>query len=293
LKAHIPLLLHPNPADVAIIGLGLGITLASTTNFPTVEKIRLVELSPEMVRAHDYLGDLTGNVLDDQKVQLRIDDGRNFMAMSDENFDVITADPVHPRISGVGYLYTQEYYETIRARLRPGGVVAQWMPMYNISPESFDAAFRTFAGVFPYASFWYVRGHGLFVAGDDPIKFSCGRAGDAFGVSAIASDFTSIGVHSPENLAGFLLMDRAHITQYLKRNQNDQIVTDDNAYLEYKTPFEFMGRTDAIVPELIANAGWSDEVFEEDCDLAFRAKARAAFSNRLQNILPELAEPIR
>ena len=102
LKAHIPLLLHPNPTDVAIIGLGLGVTLASTTNFPSVEKIRLVELSPEMVRAHDYLGDLTGNVLDNQKVQLRLDDGRNFMAMSDETFDVITADPVHPRISGVG-----------------------------------------------------------------------------------------------------------------------------------------------------------------------------------------------
>ena len=165
--------------------------------------------------------------------------------------------------------------------------------MYNISPGSFDAAFRTFAEVFPYASFWYVRGHGLFVAGNDPIKFSCDRASRAFDVSAVASDFASIDVHSPEELVGFMLMDGAHITQYLKRNQNDQIVTDDNAYLEYKTPFEFMGRTDAIVPGLIENAGWSDEMFEADCDPVFKANARAVFSDRLQNILPELAEPIR
>ena len=293
LKAHIPLLLHPNPADVAVIGLGLGVTLASTTNVPSVEKIRLVELSPEMVKAHGHLGDLTNNVLDNPKVQLRIDDGRNFMAMSDEMFDVITADPVHPRISGVGYLYTREYYETIKKRLRPGGVVAQWMPMYNISPQSFDAAFRTFAGVFPHASFWYVRGHGLFVAGNDPVKISCGRAEEAFRVPAIESDFASIDVQSAAELAGFLLMDSAHIAQYLERSQSRQIVTDDNAYLEYQTPFEFLGRTEAIVPDLIANAGWSDdEVFDADCDLAFRTAARSIFTNRTQNILPELEEPI-
>ncbi len=293
LKAHIPLLLHPDPTDVAIIGLGLGVTLSSTTHVPSVEKIRLVELSPEMVRAHEYLRELTGSVLNNPKIHLRIDDGRNFMAMTDESFDVVTADPVHPRISGVGYLYTREYYETIKSRLRPGGVVAQWMPMYNISPKSFDAAFRTFAQVFPNASFWYVRGHGLFVAGENPVKFSCNRTQSAFDVPAVASDLASIDVRSPEDLAGFLLMDRVHIAQYLERNDDDQIVTDDNAYLEYKTPFEFMGRTDAIVPGLIAHAGWSDDVFEDDCSPEFIAAARSRFSDRLNAIPSELSEPIR
>jgi hypothetical protein len=167
------------------------------------------------------------------------------------------------------------------------------MPMYNISPESFDAAFRTFADVFPHASFWYVRGHGLFVAGDAPIKFSCARTREAFKDSAVNADFASIDIYSPEEVAGFLLMDGDHIGQYLARSENVQIVTDDNAYLEYKTPFEFMGRTDAIVPGLLESAGWSDKMFEEDCEPAFKAKARAAFSKRLQKILPELSEPIR
>ena len=293
LKAHVPLLLHPDPKDVAIVGLGLGVTLASTTHAPSVERIRLVELSPEMVRAHEYLRELTGDVLDNPKIDLRIDDGRNFLAMTDETFDVVTADPVHPRISGVGYLYTREYYETIKSRLRPGGVVAQWMPMYNISPESFDAAFRTFAQVFPNASFWYVRGHGLFVAGDSPVKFGCSRVQSGFDVPAVATDLASIDVRSPEELAGFLLMDGAHIAQYLERNDSDQIVTDDNAYLEYKTPFEFMGRTDAIIPNLLAHAGWSDEVFEEDCSAEFKTAARERFLNRISKIPAELAEPIR
>ena len=63
---------------------------------------------------------------------------------------------------------------------------------------------------------------------------------------------------------------------------------------EYQTPFEFLGRTEAIVPDLIANAGWSEgEIFGAGCDPAFRLTARAVFSNRLPQLLPELGDAIR
>ncbi len=169
LKAHLPLLLNRDPKDVAVIGLGLGVTLAATARNPAVDRIRVIELTPEMVEAQRYLRSLTDDVLSNPKVNLLIDDGRNFLNRSPEQFDMITADPIHPRITGVGYLYTAEYYKAVRAHLKPGGYILQWMPMYAISRKSFDVAFRTFAGVFPHASFWYVRSHGLFVAGLDPL----------------------------------------------------------------------------------------------------------------------------
>ncbi len=277
-----------------MVGLGLGITLTATTRHPGVENIRLIELSPEMVDAHDHLHTITDDVLNNPLVNLLIDDGRNFMTMSDEMFDVITADPVHPRISGVGYLFTREYYETIRSRLRPGGIVVQWMPMYNISPASFDAAFRTFTKVFPHATFWYVRGHGLFVATDTPFSVDCRNLTDDFFNLDVKSDFASVEIGSPEELMGFLLMDQTHIEEYLQRNSNEQIVTDDNAYLEYQTPFEFMGRTEHIIQNLIDHAGWAkDRIFGTGCDSKFRDKARTFFESRLSSIVPELSEPIR
>src|SRR5262249_26934431 len=113
MKAYVPLLLHPHPRDVAVVGLGLGVTLRSTARYPTVERIRVIELAPEMVAAHGYLKEITGDVLADPRIRLRVDDARNFMTLSEEKFDVITADPIHPRITGVGYLYTREYYESI------------------------------------------------------------------------------------------------------------------------------------------------------------------------------------
>src|SRR5262249_3609282 len=155
----------------------------------TVRRIRLIELTPDMVEAHQYLKEITDDVTHNPKIHLRIDDGRNFMAMSDEQFDLITADPIHPRITAVGYLYTREYYQAIKARLRPGGIVTQWMPMYNISPRSFDAAFRTFVEVFPNASFWYVRGHGLFVATIEPMAIDCRNVWSQFNNPLVREDF--------------------------------------------------------------------------------------------------------
>jgi spermidine synthase len=293
LKAHLPLLLHPNPEEISVVGLGLGITLRSTARYPTVRRIRLIELTPDMVEAHQYLKEITDDVMHNPKIHLRIGDGRNFMAMSDEQFDLITADPIHPRITGVGYLYTREYYQAIKGRLRPGAIVTQWMPMYNISPRSFDAAFRTFVEVFPNASFWYVRGHGLFVATIEPISIDCRNVWSQFNNPLVKEDFSSIQIESPAQFLGHLLMDSDHIRSYLARNANDEINTDDNAYLEYRTPFEFLGRTDAIVPDLARHAGWSSGRIMRNCSGEEAAAASDEFQKRLGRIPVELTEPLR
>jgi len=292
LKGHLPLLLHPNPTDVAVVGLGLGITLAATERHPTVRNIRLVELSPQMVEAHAHITDVTDNVLQSPKINLRIDGGRNFMAMSEELFDMITADPVHPRITGVGYLYTQEYYRHIRKRLRPGGVVAQWMPMYRTSKESFDVAFRTFVSVFPNASFWYVRGRGLFVATVDDFAIDYETLAARFQHPSVRADMASIGIYSPEEFLGHLLMDGNHIRGYLAQQESGQLNTDDNAHLEYRTPFEFIARTESIVTELLPHAGWNVDGLLRNAPQQAAEAVKEQVDRRRAEILPELRKPI-
>jgi spermidine synthase len=293
LKAYLPLLLHPNPEVVNVIGLGLGITLRSIVRYPTVKSVRLIELAPDLIKAQKYLTKITDSVLGSPKVRLRIDDGRNFLSMTDESFDVITADPIHPRITGVGYLYTREYYEAIKSRLRPGGIVTQWMPMYSISRQSFDIAFRTFAQVFPNATFWYVRGHGLFIASVESLAIDCRNVIRMFNNSAVKADMASIEINSPFQLLGHLLMDRHHIAKYLARSRDDRINTDDNAFLEYHTPFEFPDRTDAIMPDLVRYAGWNPDEILKNCSVDQANAILDHFRGRLTRIQPELAEPLR
>ena len=292
LKGHLPLLLHEDPADVAIVGLGLGITLGATARHPTVDRIRLVELSPHIVEAHAYIREVTGDVLASPKIDLRIDDGRNFMAMSDESFDMITADPIHPRITGVGYLYTKEYYEQIRQRLKPNGVVTQWMPMYRISSDSFDVAFRTFVSVFPNASFWYVRGHGLFVATADESQISYESLAERFDHPAVRADMESIGIDSVEEFLGHMLLDAEHIRKYLDSSDSAVVNTDDNAYLEYRTPFEFIEKTESIVSKLLPFAGRDVANYVTGLPENRKNRADEFFAARLEVLVSELSEPI-
>lgn len=291
LKAHLPLLLHPAPRDVAVVGLGLGITLSATERNPEVEHIQIIELTPEMVEAHAHLDEITGGVLRSPKVNLRIDDGRNFLAMTDRQFDMITADPIHPRISGVGYLYTEDYYRAIRQRLKPGGVVCQWMPMYNISRRSFDVALRTFTRVFDHASFWYVRGHGLLVATIEPFTINYAQFTRHATAPVVAKDLASIKIDGPAQLLAHLTMDTAQIKKYLASSGNNILNTDDNANLEYFTPFEFLNTTKEIVTAFEPYAGFDSALLVNATD-AERAAVGQAWKSRRKVLTSELDTPL-
>jgi spermidine synthase len=254
LKAHLPLLLHPDPKNVAVIGLGLGITLSATDRNPKVQNIQVIEISREMVAAQRYLEDISGGVLRSPKLHLRIDDGRNFMAMSNRSFDMITADPIHPRNTGVGYLYTREYYESIKRRLGPHGVVCQWMPLSGMSKRSFNVAFRTFVTVFPNASFWYV-GTGLFVATTEPFQIDFRDLVARMRNPVVKSDLDSIDIDSAPELLALMLMGPDEIARYFASISSQGLNTDDNAYLEYHTPFELLKPRYKIVAGLLPFAG--------------------------------------
>jgi spermidine synthase len=167
------------------------------------------------------------------------------------------------------------------------------MPMYNISPQSFDVAFRTFAEVFPNATFWYVRGHGLFVAKTEPTSIDCRNVTKMFDSPLVREDFASIEINSPFQFLGHLLMDRGHVARYLARTPDRRINTDDNAFLEYHTPFEFLGRTDAIVPDLSKHAGWNPDEVLTNCSAEEKSAVLAEFRKRLAQMQPELSEPLR
>lgn len=287
LKSHLPLLLHPDPQNVAVIGLGLGITLSAIDRYPNVRNIEVIELTREMVNAQRYLEDISGGVLlRSPKIHLRIDDGRNFMAMTDRHFDMITADPIHPRVTGVGYLYTKEYYESIKRRLQPQGIVCQWMPMYRISKTSFDVAFRTFASVFPNASFWYVRGHGLFVATQDRFHIDFKALAERMRNPAVKRDLDSIKIYNAPQLLAHLMMGPEQIAQYLAHTPSRLLNTDDNAYLEYHTPFELLESTKTILKALIPYSALPirslDNLPAEDKEQVIRA-----WQDRKADLMPE------
>lgn len=154
-QGRLPLLLHPKPADVAFLGLGTGLTAAPAVTDRDVERAVVVELIPEVVEAARLLSAANNGVVDHPKVEVRIDDARHHLARTDRRFDVIVSDLFVPWESRTGYLYSVEFYELVRGRLKPGGLFCQWLALYQVGPAEFELIADSFAAAFPNVTLWW------------------------------------------------------------------------------------------------------------------------------------------
>ena len=89
------------------------------------------------------------DVVNNSKVRFVLQDGRNYLLTTQKRYDVITGEPPPPRTAFTVNLYTRDFYEAVRDRLNPGGLMAQWIPLHSQSDEEVDMHFKTFLSVFP------------------------------------------------------------------------------------------------------------------------------------------------
>jgi len=152
---HIPALLHPEPRSVLVVGCGAGVTAGSFVLYPEVERIVICEIEPLIPPlAEEYFGDENYGLLADRRVEMVYDDARHYVLTTQEKFDVITSDPIHPWVKGSATLYTKEYFELCKRRLKPGGLVTQWVPLYESNEEAVKSEIATFFDVFPNGTIW-------------------------------------------------------------------------------------------------------------------------------------------
>jgi spermidine synthase len=152
---HIPALLHSRPRSVLIVGCGAGVTAGSFLKYPGIEKIVICEIEPLIPQVvAQYFGTENHNVLKDPRVRIVYDDARHYVFTTPEKFDIITSDPIHPWVKGAATLYTREYFEMCRRHLNPGGLVTQWVPLYESSLKAVKSEVATFFAAFPDGTLW-------------------------------------------------------------------------------------------------------------------------------------------
>jgi spermidine synthase len=154
LLGHLSALAHPHPKRVLVVGLGAGVTAGALKLHPEVERLVICEIEPRVAGAARLFSRENYAVLDDPRVQVVFDDARHYLATTDERFDVITSDPIHPWVRGNSVLFSREYYEIVKARLTPDGIATQWVPLYDTSEQAIRIQLRTFLGAFPNGSVW-------------------------------------------------------------------------------------------------------------------------------------------
>ena len=220
---HLPPLLHPQAKSALMISFGNGIATGAMSRH-AIPRIQAVELVAEQVAAAQLYQKENRGVLDYPGLKITIEDGRNYLMRSDEQFDIITADATHPVNSSSWALFTREFYGLVHQRLASDGVFVQWLPFHDLSSQDFRDIVKTFQSVFPHTSLWYTGGiHSFMVATPQPLT----RAE----VLALGPQIEAAGVGDDlgdgQKLAGDFLMDAGAVARYV---ESAQLVTDDSAF---------------------------------------------------------------
>ncbi len=152
---HLPAVLAAKPENAMVIAFGTGTTAGAVARHPEVKRLEVVEVSPAVLSLAPFFTDANRQVLEDKRVKVVPDDGRNALLLHEPDLDLITLEPLMP-YSPAGYpFYTREFYELAKARLREGGVLCQWIPVHAMPAGLYAAFLRAFYEVFPDGSLWF------------------------------------------------------------------------------------------------------------------------------------------
>lgn len=256
LIAHLPLLLHDDPKDVFIIGLGSGMTAGAALTHP-IARADVIEISPEVVEASRFFKAENRDALADPRTNLIIGDGRSHLALSDRKYDVIVSEPSNPWIAGVSSLFTREFFASARARLAPGGIICQWANAYNISEADLKSIVATFTSVFPEGTVWLVGGDDvLMLASLEPIDGRLTRLAANMHRPEAAADLASVGVVDPFSILSLYVGGPGELGAY---TAGAPLFDDDRMTLEFTAPRELhkrrAGENGATLTRLLQDAG--------------------------------------
>lgn len=198
LQAYAPLLVHGHPKKVLQIGFGSGETSGVGLAFG-VEQYSIVEICPGVFEAGKFFEGINRGSYKDPRLRKIIMDGKNFVKLTDETFDVIMNDSTYPGTTGSSALYTYDHFRQCRERLNPGGVLSCWVPL-DLRPEDFAIIVRSFQAAMPHCSLWMVNNclnkHAVLLGTLAPMRIDFQRARELVERPDVSADLAQINIHS-------------------------------------------------------------------------------------------------
>ncbi|HVR98883.1 MAG TPA: fused MFS/spermidine synthase, partial [Thermoanaerobaculia bacterium] len=227
-------LLHPGPRRALVIGLGTGSTAGWLAQVPTMERVDVVELEPAIVDVARACSPVNQQALSNPKVHLAIGDGREVLLAGRGAYDIVFSEPSNPYRAGIASLFTADFYEAVRRRLRPGGMFLQWLQGYELDSQVVRTVYATLGSVFPAVESWEVNsGDLLLVATMEPVVHDLDRVrARAAAQPYLGALSWTWGVEGAEGFYTGYLASPA-FGRAVKEAEGDWIDTDDRPLLEF------------------------------------------------------------
>ncbi len=258
LSGHLPILFRPDARNALVIGLASGVTVGALTRHP-LQQIDVVEIEPAVVDASRTFDGASGAPLGDPRVRVAIEDGRRYLRTASARYDVIVSEPSNPWLSMSARLFTREFFELVRDRLKPRGLLVQWVPLYGLSTLQFETLLRTLLRVFPNLALFHVaQGDLVVIASPQPVSIDPDSLAGLFD-EGVSPGLERFGIRSQADLLARWVADAEGLRAVLAPGL---LNTDDNGLLEFGSPWHLL--RDTIPANLaVVNRGAASSQFIE------------------------------
>ncbi|WP_258870850.1 MULTISPECIES: spermidine synthase [unclassified Wenzhouxiangella] len=196
----LPLAYLPHPDSAAVIGFGSGMTTHTLLADSGLERVDTIEIEREVINGARWFGERVARAYEDPRSNVIIDDAKSYFAGQKKRYDLIISEPSNPWISGVGTLFSKEFYQFIPHYLSDDGIFLQWLQLYEIDDRLVSSVLNAMVPAFADIN-GYLSNNGdlLLVASqrplDDRLDYSRLFEGE------LAEELSHVGVTSAEHLA--------------------------------------------------------------------------------------------
>lgn len=315
LKTHtmlglLPVLLHPGKIESSlVIGYGSGATSGALLTSSAVNRAVIAELEGCVYDANRFFvpsngQPLRGEWLAQKRVSPMEIDGRYLLSSHPGTYDVIVSQPAEPWITGAADLYTAQFFELARRRLRDGGLFCQWVQLYDIDAANLAVLLRTFQQVFPSTFVFYPSNAGeLILVGaktdgsEGKFKIDVDALEERLKDPPVQSALVRVGLNNVYDVLSSWMLDSSGVSQFCKKMEHEsgdaRVNTDDNLILEYSLPHRVASAEGTIDVNLGKLVG--DAVLNLDCleNYGQTSSEKAAFVSRLAFALMEQQGGVR
>ena len=215
LYVYLPYTLRGGLESALLISYGVGSTAKALTTAPGIERIDVVDISPEILALASVVHPGESNPLRDPRVTVHVEDGRYFLQTTKRRFDLITGEPPPPGAAGVVNLYTHEYFDLVRERLTPDGVASYWLPMHSLSGSAALSILRAFCATFGDCTLWNGAGLDLMLLGSNgpAAEPTVEQFVELWRHPEVRIELEALGFERPEQLAALFVGDASYLAE--------------------------------------------------------------------------------
>ena len=209
----LPLLLAPEARRVANIGFGTGMTTHVLLASPQLERVDTIEIEPAMVEAVSAFRRANARAYEDPRSRIHYEDAKTFFSVRRERYDVIVSEPSNPWVSGVASLFSAEFYRDVRRHLNDGGLLLQWVQLYEITPELLATIVTALHANFSDYEFWLPGSADLVIVAAKDGRVPAPSA-SALAHPALRAELERFSIVSLDDLALHRVAGRAALAPY-------------------------------------------------------------------------------